>query len=383
MAITVRPLTEEDADRSFRLGRLAFGGPATVDEVWWRRRDSSSAGLLAEVDGRPAGQLRVRPYGQLFGGRSVPMGGIAGVAVEPWARGRGVAQALLDTALHVAHDAGQVISALFPTAPPLYRSRGWELAGVLEDLSVAPPALGLVGRVAEVDLRPAGPDDLADLHGCYRAAAAAQDGMLDRDGPSFSLPDVLDLDVVTVCPSRGYLTATRRADHLQVHDLVALDEEVGRALIHLLSSWGGYLQRIDIRPTDPLPLAVLAAGGLAGDVHLTPWMLRVVDLPGAVAARGWPAAAMLRDGAVELDVTDPEAPWNAGRWRLVVEGGTVRCEPGGGGAVRLHARALGPWFAGGTPCSVLRRSGLLEGGDSSLLDAVVAGRGRPRMADYF
>ena len=168
-----------------------------------------------------------------------------------------------------------------------------------------------------------------------------------------------------------------------MHDLVALDQEVGLALLHSLSSWGGFLDRIDIRPTDPQPLAVLASGGLAGDIHVTPWMLRVVDLQAAVAARGWAAAAGMRNGSIDLDVADVWAPWTAGRWRLVVEEGYVRCEPGGAGTVRLQARALGPWFAGGTPCSALRRAGLLDGHDTGLLDTLVAGRGAPRMADYF
>lgn len=373
---------EEDSERSHRLGRLAFGGPPTLDDAW-RARTRTARGLLAEVDGRPAGQLRVRPYGQLFGGRSVPMGGLAGVAVEPWARGRGVAQALLDASLPEMREAGQVVSALYASVPPLYRSRGWEQAGVLEDRTLAPSSFGAAGRAGAVELRPAGEDDLADLHGCYQAVARAQDGMLDRNGPSFTLAQVLDLDVVTICPGRGYLTASRHPDRLRVHDLVALDEEVGRALLHQLSSWGGLLDHIDIRVTDPQPLAILAAGGLAGEVRVRPWMLRVVDLPAAVAARGWPAAAVLRDAAVALDVVDPHAPWQAGRWRLVVEDGAVRGERGGDGSVRLDARALGPWFAGGTPTSALRRAGLLDGGDASLLDALVAGRGTPRMADYF
>lgn len=378
----MRPTDEADDERIFRLVRLAFGGPPPPLDDEWRLRARSARGLVAEVDGRLAGHLRVRPYGQLFGGRSVPMGGLAAVAVEPWARGRGVAQALLDASLPVMREAGQVVSALYPSVPPLYRSRGWELSGRLEDLSLPPAALGAVGRAGDADLRPAGLDDLADLHGCYQAVAAAQDGMLDRDGPSFTLADVLDLDVVTICPGRGYLTATRHPDHLRVHDLVALDAEVGRSLLHLLSSWGGYLTRIDIRPTDPQLLATLASGGLAGDVHDTPWMLRVVDLPAAVSARGWPAAPALRDAAVDLEVVDPWAPWHAGRWRIVVEDGAVRCEPGGDGSVRLQPRALGPWFAGGAPTSVLRRSGLLDG-DDALLDALVAGQGVPRMADYF
>ena len=382
VGITVRPMDEGDAEGAYRLVRLAFGGPATMEESWVARL-RSAVGLLAEIDGQLAGHLRIRPYGQLFGGRSVPMGGLAAVAVDPWARGRGAAQALLDAALPIARDAGQVVSALYPTVPPLYRSRGWERAGVLEDLSLVPAALGLVRRPAGAELRPGGPGDLADLHACYQAVATAQDGMLDREGPSFSLAGVLDLDVVTVCPGRGYLTASRRSDHVQVHDLVALDDEAGRALLHSLSSWGGFLKRIDIRPSDPAALGAMAAGALAGDVHVTPWMLRLVDLPGAIAARGWPAAPLLRNASIDLEVTDPWAPWNQGRWRLELEDGSVRCEPGGAGDVQLAARGLGPWYAGGTPTSALRRAGVLRGGDASLLDALVGGRGTPRMADYF
>jgi len=375
-------MEDADLEASHRLARLSFGSQPPFDDRW-RARARSVLGLLAEVDGRVAAQLRICPFGQLFGGRAVPMAGIASVGVEPWARGRGVALALLDAALQAAHQAGQVISALYPTAPPLYRARGWERAGILEDLSLVPAALGSLPPPGDVVLRPAGPADLDDLHRCYQAAAAAQDGMLDRDGPQFSLPDVLGLDLVTICPGRGYLTATRRPDHLQAHDLVALDDEVGRALLRLLSSWGGYLTRIDIRPIDPAVLAILAAGALAGEVHVTPWMLRVVDLPAAVAARGWPAAAHLADAVIDLEVVDPWAPWHAGPWRLAVEGGAVRCEPGGTGTVRVQPRALGPWFAGGTPTSALRRAGLLDGGDASLLDALTAARGVPRMADYF
>ena len=102
---------EDDYERAFRIGKLAFGGPATFDDAWVARA-RSALGFLAEVDGRVAGQLRIRPYGQLFGGRSVPMGGIAAVAVEPWARGRGVAQALLDASLQAMAEAGQVVSAM-------------------------------------------------------------------------------------------------------------------------------------------------------------------------------------------------------------------------------------------------------------------------------
>jgi hypothetical protein len=51
----------------------------------------------------------------------------------------------------------------------------------------------------------------------------------------------------------------------------------------------------------------------------------------------------------------------------------------------MHARALGPWFAGSADTSMLRRAGILEGDAkaAAMLDALT-GAPRPlRMADAF
>jgi len=121
------------------------------------------------------------------------------------------------------------------------------------------------------------------------------------------------------------------------------------------------------------------------DVTNHPWMLRVVDLPAAVAARGWPAAAYLTPFTVDLEVVDEHATWQAGRHRLVVDGGKVVCEPGGTGAIRLAARALGPWYAGSADSPMLRRAGLLDGdpADAHLLDVLTGAPHPARMADSF
>src|SRR5256885_1026195 len=118
----------------YRMPRIAFGGPREPDasrrpEKYWPDGRDSWWGLVAELDGRPAGFLRSRDYRQFFGGRAVPMGGLASVAVDPYARGRGVATALLDRAIVGLREAGQWISALYPSAPPLYRARGWGPVG--------------------------------------------------------------------------------------------------------------------------------------------------------------------------------------------------------------------------------------------------------------
>ena len=45
--------------------------------------------------------------------------------------------------------------------------------------------------------------------------------------------------------------------------------------------------------------------------------LRLVELPAALAARSYAA-----EGSLVLEVRDAFCPWNAGRWRLEVDGGT-------------------------------------------------------------
>lgn len=66
---------------------------------------------------------------QLFGGRPVPAGAVADVAVVPEARGRGLAVALMGALEGAMRDAGLAVSPLWPSTVRLYRRLGWEVAG--------------------------------------------------------------------------------------------------------------------------------------------------------------------------------------------------------------------------------------------------------------
>src|SRR6185503_15238156 len=109
--------------------------------------------------------------------------------------------------------------------------------------------------------------------------------------------------------------------------------------------------------------------------------MRRPPAPAAVAARGWPPHL---SGAVDLALDDDVCPWNSGAWRLVLDGGEGRLEPGGSGAVRMTMRGLAVWYAGAADPTVLRRAGLLAGDDSAdaFLAAASAGP-RPALEDYF
>ncbi|MCE6994334.1 GNAT family N-acetyltransferase [Saccharothrix sp. S26] len=362
----VRELPGDDVEEVDRLRRAGFGVPPARP---------GRRGLLAEVGGRAAGVLTITDFHQFWGGSTVPMGGIGGPAVEPGVRG-----ALLDAALRDLRERGQAVSALFPTAPAVHRSRGWAAGGVLEHLEL--PLDGLPAG-DPIPSRPAEQGDLPALHACYADLASTVNGLIDRSAPAVDVADVLELDVVSVVPGhdgelRGYLTASRDPAGWRVFDLVGRDRATQLGLLRQLRDRAG--GRARVRVTDPAVTGLLT--DQAVEHTATTWLLRVVDLPAAVAARGWPAARWLKPAAVDLEVVDEHAPWHAGRQRLVVEDGEVRVEAGGSGEVRLHARALGPWFSGLHDTHALRRAGLLDGA-GALLDRLVGAPGVPRLADCF
>ncbi|MEU7475482.1 GNAT family N-acetyltransferase [Lentzea sp. NPDC042327] len=387
----IREYGEDDLDAVFRLRRVAFNSTERPE----RLVRPGTHGLVAEVDGQVAGVLGIGAYAQFYGGAAVPMGGIGGVAVDGSFRGRGVAGALLDAALGVMREQGQVVSALYPTVPALYRGFGWERAGRFEWVELPMDrVLSIPGPAERVPARPARESDLAAIHECYLEVARTVDGLADRRPPRIDPAEVLELDVVTVLPGpdglRGYLTAKREPGdgmgRLKVFDLVGADLDAQLTLLASLKSWAGTLEAVDLRIVDPATVDLLGATPVRHSVLTSTWMLRVVDLPAAVAARGWsctgdPAA----DLAVDLEVVDPRAPWHAGPCRIVASDGVVRVEPGGSGAVRVHARALGPWFSGLQNTHALRRAGLLEGdpADAVALDRLVGSAGVPRLADFF
>jgi predicted acetyltransferase len=390
--VIVRPPREDDDEQIYEVGRLAFGGPRDPEPAYLWSGQKGWHGLVAELDGRLAGTLKARDYRQFFGGAAVRMAGIANVAVAPAARGHGVANALLDAILPELRDRGQVISALYPSVPPLYRGRGWEQTGNYERVTLRPEHFATLPRPARrLVMRRVTEADLPALQDCYLRFASTVDGMLDRATAAFRIEKLLDLDLVEVAPGPdgtilGYLTGERPdGDKLVIHDLVADDRDTTLGLFANLARWSGIITDISLRIDDPAWWQLLVPLPVLHDVRNHPWMLRVVDLPAAVAARGWPIAAHLADTSVDIDVTDEHAPWQSGRHRLVVEGGKVVCDPGGEGTVRLRARALGPWFAGSADTAMLRRGGLLDGDANAarVLDLLTGAPRLPRMADSF
>jgi predicted acetyltransferase len=381
--VTARLLTDADSDSVWRLNQLVFGW------VGGEVPPTLQGQTVVGVDGADglAGSARLRSYEQWWGGRRVRMGGLAGVAVHPHARGQGAVRALVAELLTLMRDGQQPVSALFPTAPGIYRALGWEIVGSLDDTTIPTAAFRRAGEPGDVTVRTAGPADLPAIAGLYDAFGRSTDGLLARAGPEFpqGAEGVLEHDVVSLAELGGrpvgYLTYARgsgyRGSELRVWELVAQTAQARAALLRSLGTWDAVSATVRWRgPTDELALAL--PGSLPPPSSHQPWMLRIVDAPAAVAARGFRGA----DVELSFGLVDPQVPAHARGWRLVVRDGAGRLEPADGADLpQLHVRGLALLWAGAADADSVVRAGLLDQ-PLPTLDRAFAGQ-PARILDYF
>jgi predicted acetyltransferase len=396
MTYQVRPLGPDDQRLAWELGSLAFGyHERPMPEGWTPNAPGLYPLGVFDPDGRLAAKAVDRDQGQWFGGRIVPAGGVAGVATAAELRGRGLGRLLLTRLLHDARERGAVISTLFDTTPAPYRALGWEEVGALVYYTVPTRLLAEIRPDAETTLRPATPADIPAATEIYREVARAGTGLMERSGPAFEATSEQVLaghhgftvavdDAGTVV---GYASWDRgpgydASSKLTVHDLIGLTPGATQTLLAMLGGWASVAPTTLIRLGTADPAWALLPRGSVRPESTQPWMLRVVDAPGAIAARGWPRHLT---GSVDLELTDEVCPWHQGRHRLVLADGNARLEPGGAGTVRLAPRGLASWYAGTATPQQLRRSGFLTGGNpetDELLRAATAGPA-PTLHDYF
>jgi predicted acetyltransferase len=393
--VLIRPLRpDDDLDAQLDLAERSFGpmGPGERDQ---RRR--ATAELIAEGRylgafdrDRPAAAAVFHDMRQWWYGRAVPMAGVASVKVAPEDRGRGIARRLMAAVLAEVAARGYPLSALYPATMPLYRSLGWELAGAryvaviparsLRDLvppdpAAAPDLAADPGASAgPVQLRRATPDDAKTVLSVIgRVHEAARDcGPITWDAAAVT-GWLADPDLYAYLCDDGFLIYRWHNGHhaLFVEGAEAISAASQRAFWTHIGSHASIADQVYAR-VGPADAFWRLTRERDAQVNRRPlWMLRVVDAPAAIAARGFPAAVSL---TAPLAITDDARPANTGRWTLTVTGGrgtleteTVRANP----PLALGARGLAALYAG-TPVIALRQAGLAGGGsphDDAALDA--------------
>jgi predicted acetyltransferase len=341
---------------------------------------------------KPAAGLAIYRMGQWFGGRSVPMAGIAAVGVPPEARGQGLAERLVAETLKGLHAEGTPLSALYPSTYRLYRKVGYEQAGFRCHYSIEVQNIGVRDRMLE--MRPvelAGPEALRPL---YERLARSGNGLLDRNAAIWErtlLPRSGEVKRAYLIgpPGReeGYVVFHQPEASgpglydLLVSDRIALSGSAQRRLWSFFadhSSLGGEVRWFG-PPAEPA-LFVLPEPRVRLK-RLELWMLRILDVRRALELRGYPQAW---SQGLDLEVRDELLPRNNGRFVLEVQDGAAQVRKGGRGRLKLDVRALAALYSGLHGPHELHALGCLEGTRQALAEAsgLFAGP-KPWMPDGF
>ncbi|MFC0623975.1 GNAT family N-acetyltransferase [Kribbella deserti] len=380
-------LTEDQLPEVIRIRARSFGLIKPAQQEGWladAREFVANGRFFGVLAGdRVVAAARIWDFEQWWGGRPVRMAGVAGVVVSPDYRGRGVGSLLMRGVLERGKALGYPISALYPATVVIYRHLGYEFAGGWYKFSFPAADLRLLGG-KDVKLRPGTPDDaelLLDLVASVRGPAR-ENGILRW--PVDKVRDWLaEDDNFVYVAEDGFTAYTWDGSELRVDELVAGSEATARALWATVGSGSSTAKTVSAYLSPQDPIHYLLQHEAAAEVNYQRWMLRLLDAPAAIAARGWNPAVSVD---TEFEIDDVEMPANSGRWRLKVSNGSGELIPASGTtpAPRLSARGVAALFAG-TALSTLRASGLASGGgaeDDLRLDAAFAGA-TPYMLDYF
>lgn len=392
--IEIRTLDPDDLDQVADLGAHAFGGPRprlTLENRAVPPEDT----VAAYVGSRLVGTTAAHRFRQWFGGRAVPCAGVAGVMVAADQRGTGLARRMLAASAAAARDRGEPISALYPTTASLYRSVGFEVAGWWGRRSVAVADLPApTGAVTWEPVDPAAPEIAAVQARC----AEGRDGWVVPPGPWWRMWSSRRTEegattwtwlarrdgVPVAVVSYGHGDAERALYDLDVDVLVGIDTPALVDALALLGANGTTGDRVHTTLPGPLLARLVRQASRIPTTKDWPWMLRLLDLPGAVAARGWPAGVELE---VDLRVTPPshvpDDP-TAGDWVLRVADGEGTCTPGGTGRVGVAVTDLAALYSGLLDPAQLVDEGHLVGATAAEVGALRAAcAGSPSLPVFF
>lgn len=384
------PADEGELHAFADLGAIAFGGAPDRMRRWMSALGPQVARVYRRR-GEVAGGLMLVPMGQWFGGRCVPMTGVAMVCVAPQHRAGGIGAELMRAGLRETRAHGAPISALYAATLPLYRRVGYEAAGGRYEITLPTAAIGLRDRA--MALRPATPADTPALDEAHRRRVARENGPLEPSVPEWRRTRVVGSDLNPPPPrtyavwngrrAEGYIRYPMKRDDrtMRIIDLVAATPRAGRRLLTFLTDHRSTVETVVWygAPADPI---LLLLPEHSYRVRLAdPWLLRVVDVPRALEARGYPETVR---ASVSFRVEDELFPANRGPFVLEVVGGVAQVRRRRSAGARIDIRGLAALYTGHLTAAQLAMTDYLEAtpAEVAALQAIFTGP-TPWMSDAF
>lgn len=418
MNFAYRPFDEEkDVDAYSRSIAEAFA----ADEkrvIEWIKLCQAENIRVVEVDGTLAGTTVMAPMGQYFGGRSVPMIGIAGVTIRPEYRGKGVAKRMLTATVQEMAANGTALSTLYPSTMPLYQFAGYEMAGVNHEFEFEFEHLpdARLNGLAELGLEvvPGSREQSEQqIRALYAHVAHSQDGMLDRKDyiwqrilePRDKVGRIYEIRNISDQKMRAYVVLSQENTpdldgwhQVNLHCAQAADADAWQALFAFLRSYQSMARRLVASVDTRHPLYQLLPEQRDPVKLKESWMTRILNLKQALEARGYPRGL---NAELQLEVEDQLVPANQGTWLLKIVDGqgeaarvgelpgasateTSRTSHPPAGTVRAGIRHLAPLYSGHLNAELLTQTGRIQADldTQRMASAIFAGNG-PWMPDFF
>jgi predicted acetyltransferase len=289
----------------------------------------------------------------------------------------------MDGIIERGRELGFALSALYPATVPVYRQRGYEIAGAQYRVSIDARLLRDL-RGGSVSIREATPADAEWIIAMTRQLyAGGRDNGPKDDSVDDLREELADPSVFAYAVDRGCVVYGWDGSDLVVYRLMAADAQTARGLWAVVGSGSSIAKTVHAYVSPDDPVVHLLGDGVMRDVQVNRWMFRCLDVRAAIEGRGFPVGVEAEVGVV---VDDAQVPDNCVSGRLQVSGGrgALVSGPPGPEAVQLGANALAALYAG-VPTTTLRAAGLLTGGSQGadeLLDAAFAGR-QAYMLEFF
>jgi predicted acetyltransferase len=406
VAVEIRTCTADELGAFLRPTAVTLMGRAPDPARFGRFASMDPARMHAAVDD---GEIVASAGAFTFeltapGPRPVAAAGITVVGVLPSRRRRGLLRRLVDAQFDDARARREPVAILWSSETTIYGRFGYGIASEIASVQADPRELALVPE-ARSGVR----SDMLDLAEAVRRIPPIYDrarrsipGMLSRDrvwwekrrlADDPALPETMLRLVVGDDDGgdRAYALLRIHSSWVQGRPQHELDviEALGEDDAWTLEAWR-FLLAVDLvrtleselMPVDhPLFLAVQDPRALQRQVRDGLW-LRLVDLPAALAARGYGT-----DGALVLEVTDATCPDNAGTWRLEASGGEGRAmRVDASPDLRLDAADVGAGYLGVPTLGRRARAGLIEEitpGAALRADRLLAGDRAPWCPENF
>ena len=337
--------------------------------------------------GNIIGGMGIIPMGQWFGGRVIPIGAVTSVGVAPEGRGLGAASVLMNEAVREMRESGMAISTLFPSSARVYRSFGYERAGIKPIYDA--PVKEMHSKLNHLTVVRTTETDREEMYLLYNERAKVGNGNLDRGDILWDLilktegRKIFTYLVKDADKPVGYVNfqQARSADHIRVRDMVTLTAEASQRLLRFFADHRTVIDTVSWNgpPNDPLVMMMDEQEGK--QVYSRDWMVRLLDVRLSLEARGYPSDI---ETSLTLSIDDPLLKENTGTWTMEVSSGKCSLTSGGKGGLSMGPRGFAPLYTSHMSPLEIKNIGLLEGPEEDLRKATLVFNGpRPWIGDSF